>query len=214
MARVGGASPRHGGVCPRGEKVLTIGTTAEKSFEIPCDGPCPALEAALHAQLIFWYIAVPFGCPFSFACADHMHFPVVGKAPSVLLGAPSCSPWGPQGAVPAWWCGARAGVRRPVTLARPTGCRVRRVPCCAVLCGSSGVCVGASVQLPGFRVAWLVLVLGLLLLIPCSQLTQGTRSLVIKPASNDNDSAIDLHGKSQTYKTLSRIDDTLPITLS
>ena len=157
MVRVGGASPPHGGACPWGQKVLTGGATAEKSFETRYDMPCPSLEAALHAQLIFWYIAVPFGCPFSFACADHMYTPVGGKAPLVLLGAPSCSPWEPRAAVPARWCGARADVRQPVAFAQPAGCRVRRVRCHAALCGSGGVCVGASVQLPWFRVAWYVL---------------------------------------------------------
>ena len=42
-----------------GRKVLTIGTTAEKRFEIRYHMPCPALGAALHTQLIIWYIAVP-----------------------------------------------------------------------------------------------------------------------------------------------------------
>ena len=140
-----------------GRKVLTIGTTAEKSFEIRYNMPCPPLVAVLHAQLIIWYIAVPFGCPSRFACAVHMYTPVGGKAPLVLLGAPLCSPWEPRGTVPARWCGARAGVRRPVALARPAGRRVCSVPCCAVLCGSGGVCVGALVRLPGVTVAWLVL---------------------------------------------------------
>ena len=36
--------------------------------------------------------------------------PAGGKAPSVPLGAPLCSPWEPQGAVSARWCGARARV--------------------------------------------------------------------------------------------------------
>ena len=136
-------------------KVLIIGTTAEKIFEIRYDMPCPALEAALHAQPIILYIALPFDLPFGFACADHMYTPIDGKAPSVLLGAPPCSPWEPRGCVPARWCGARACARRPVALARSAGCRARRVPCCAVPRGSGGVCVGASVRLPEARVAWL-----------------------------------------------------------
>ena len=94
-----------------GRKVATIGTTAEKGFEIWADMPCPALEVPLNAQPIIWYIAVPLGCPFSFACADHMYTPVGGKSPSVLLGATPCSPWEPWGAVPAQWCDARACVR-------------------------------------------------------------------------------------------------------
>ena len=76
----------------RGRKVATIGTTAEKSFEILYDRPCPALEASLHAQPIIWYFAVPFGCLFSFACADHMYTPVGGRAPSVHPRAPYGSP--------------------------------------------------------------------------------------------------------------------------
>ena len=39
--------------------------------------------------------------------------PAGGKAPSVPLGAPLCSPWGTQGAVPARWCRARARVCLP-----------------------------------------------------------------------------------------------------
>ena len=136
-------------------KLLIIGTTVGKSFEIRYDMPCPALEAALHTQPIIWYIAVPFGCPFSFACADHMYTPVGGKAPSVLLSAPLCSSWEPRGAVPARWCGARACVRRPFALARHVFCRARRVPCSAEPRGSGCVCVGASVRLPEVRVTWL-----------------------------------------------------------
>ena len=67
--------------------------TAEKSFQIRYDMPCPALEAAVHAQPIIWYFAVPFGRPFSLPCANHMY-----KAPSVPPGATPCSPWEPQGA--------------------------------------------------------------------------------------------------------------------
>ena len=137
----------------RGRKVLKIGTTAEKSFEIWYDTPCPAPEAALQAQPIILYIAVPFGFPFSFACADRMYTPVGGRAPSVLFGAPPCSPWEPRGAVPARWCGVCACARRPVALALSAGCRARRVPRRAVLRGSGGVCVGASVRLPEARVA-------------------------------------------------------------
>ena len=88
--------------------------TAEKSFKIRYDMPCPALEAALHAQPIIWYFAVPFGRPFSFVCANHMYTPVGGQAPSVPFGASSCSPWEPQGAAPARWCSARVRVCLPV----------------------------------------------------------------------------------------------------
>ena len=117
--------------------------------------PCPALEAVLHAQPIILYMALTFGFPFSFASADRVYTPVGGKAPSVLLGAPPCSPWEPRGAVPAWWCAVRACARRPVALGPSAGCRARRVLCCAVPRGSGGVCVGASVRLPEARVAWL-----------------------------------------------------------
>ena len=137
-----------------GRKVLIIGKTGEKSFEIRYGMLCPALEAALHAQPIIWYIAVPFGCPFSFACADHMYTPVGGKSPSVLLSARLCSPCEPLGAVPAQWCGVCACVRRPVAMAWRAGFRTRRVPCRAVPRGSAGLCVGASVRLPEVRVAW------------------------------------------------------------
>ena len=89
------------------------GLTAAKSFQIWCYIPCPAL-AALHAQPIIRYFAVPFGRTGSSACAIHMYTPVGGKDPSVPLGVSPCSPWEPQGAVPARWCGARARVCLPV----------------------------------------------------------------------------------------------------
>ena len=47
--------------------------------------------------------------PVPFKCTT----PVGGKAPSVPLGASPCSPWEPQGAVFARWCGARARVCLP-----------------------------------------------------------------------------------------------------
>ena len=110
---------------------MISGLTAAKSFQIRCGFPCPAL-AALHAQPIIRYFAVPFGRPFSFVCAIHMHTPVDGKAPSVPLGASSCASWELQGAVPAWWCGAIARVCLPA---------VRRiVPCFA------GYVAGVSVS--------------------------------------------------------------------
>ena len=57
--------------------------------------------------------------PVPFICTP----PVSGKAPLVPLGASPCSPWEPQGAVPAGSCGARARVCLPA---------VRRiVPCFA-----------------------------------------------------------------------------------
>ena len=115
--------------------------TAEKSFPIWYDTPCPALEAALHAQPIIWYFAVPFGRPLSFACPIHMYTPVGGKAPSVPLGASPFSPWEPQGAALAPWCGARVRVCPPVL------CRV--VPCLA------GYVAGVSVLQCGVWLGWL-----------------------------------------------------------
>ena len=143
------------GRVPGGRKVLRTGTTAEKRFEISYDMPCPALEEVLHAKAVILYIAVPFGVPSSLACANRMYTPVGGKAPSVLFGAFRCSLWEPGAAVPAWWCGVRAFARWPDASARSARCRARCVPCRALLSGSGGVCVGASVQLPQARVAWL-----------------------------------------------------------
>ena len=149
-----------------GRKVATIGTTAEKSFQIRYDMPCPALEALLHAQPIIWYFAVPFSCPFSFACADHMYTPVGGKAPSVSLNASPCSPWEPQGAALARWRGARACVCRPVVcrvvpgLAGPMVCM--SVPQCSFQrLGWPGSCSGVGASRPGQRA-------GLGATVPCS----------------------------------------------
>ena len=74
---------------------MISGLTAAKSFQIWCHFPCPAL-AALHAQPIIRYFAVPFGRPFSFAYAIHMYTLVSGKAQSVPLHASPCSPWDPR----------------------------------------------------------------------------------------------------------------------
>ena len=97
--------------------------TARKSFQIRYNTPCPALEAALHAQPIIWPFAAPFCRPLSSACAIHMYTPVGGKAPSVPIGAFPCSPWEPKGAALARWCGAGVCVCLPVV------CRI--VPCLA-----------------------------------------------------------------------------------
>ena len=114
----------------------------EKMFEIRYDTPCPALKASSHAQFFSWYFSVSFGRPFSCAYANHMYTPVGGKAPSVPLGASPCSPWEPQGAAPARWCGARARVCLPVV------CRI--VPCLA------GSVVGVSVLQCGVqRLGWI-----------------------------------------------------------
>ena len=115
--------------------------TAGKNFQIRYVTPCPALEAALYAQPIIWYFAVPFGRPPSFACAIHMYTPIGGKAPSVPLGASPCSPWEPQGAAPARWCGA-------VFLFLPA-CRV---PHRAVSCGLCRWRAGAAVRCLAVRV--------------------------------------------------------------
>ena len=115
--------------------------TAEKRFQIRYDMPCPALEPALHAQPIIWYFAVLFGRSFSFACAIHMYTPVGGKAPSVPLGASPCSPWEPQGAALARWCGARVCVCLPLV-------------CCIVPC-LAGYVAGVSVPQCGVsRLGW------------------------------------------------------------
>ena len=127
--------------CSWGRNVRTGVLTAAKSFQIRCYIPCPAL-AALHAQPIIRFFAVPFGCPFSFACSIPMYTPVGGQAPSVTLGASSCSPWEPQGAAPARWCGARVCICLPVV------CRI--VPCLA------GYVAGVSVSQCGvWRLGWL-----------------------------------------------------------
>ena len=114
---------------------MTIGTTAEKIFEIRYDMPCPVLEAELHAQPVIWYIAVRFGCSFSFPCADRMYTPVGGKSPLVVLRASSCSSSKPRGALSVRWGSARACVPRQSPLISPGGagpavCRI--VPCLAV----------------------------------------------------------------------------------
>ena len=74
-------------------------------------------------QFIIWYFVVHFGSLFSCAGANHMYTHVGGKAPLVPLGASWCSPWEPQGAALAQWCGARARVCLSVV------CRI--VPCLA-----------------------------------------------------------------------------------
>ena len=131
--------------------------TAAKSFQIRFHFPCPAL-AALHAQPIIRYFAVPFRRPFSFACAIHMYTPVGGKAPWVPLGASPCSPWEPQCAVPARWCGARArvclpAVRRIVPYFAGYVAGVSVSQCCVWQLGwlgRLGSCLGAGT----FCLAW------------------------------------------------------------
>ena len=71
-----------------------------------------------------------------------MYTPVGGKAPSVPLGAFTCSPWEPQGAASARWCGARVCVCLLVV------CHI--VPCLA------GHVAGVSVPQCGvWRLGWL-----------------------------------------------------------
>ena len=91
---------------------MMSGLIDAKSCKIGCSFPCPAL-AVLHAQPGIRYFAVPFGRPFTFACAIHMYTPVGGMAPPVSLGASPCSQWEAQRAVPARWCGACARVCLP-----------------------------------------------------------------------------------------------------
>ena len=105
----------------RGRKVATIGTTAEKSFEIRYDMPCPALEASLHAKPIIWYFAVPFGCPFSFACADHMYqkWPTCGQGGYITpaaSGVPTASERGAESEVAHLWA---RWLRNPCRLGDP-----------------------------------------------------------------------------------------------
>ena len=108
--------------------------------------PRPALEAALHADSIILYIAVPFGFRFSLACADRTYRPVGGKAP---FGPLRCIPVFPMGAPGCCACTVvRCSFLCPLALARSEGCRARCVPCCALLRSPGGVCVGASVRLP------------------------------------------------------------------
>ena len=95
--------------------------------------------AALHAQPIIRYFAVPLGRPVSFVCANHMYTSVGGKASSVPLGAALCSAWDPQGAAPAWSCGARVRVCLPVV-------------CLMVQCFAG--CV-AGVSVSQCRIGWL-----------------------------------------------------------
>ena len=123
-----------------------------KSFPIRCYIPCPAL-AALHAQPIIRYFAVPLGRPVSLVCAIHMYSPVSGKAPSVPLGAAPSSPWEPRGADPARWCGARVRVCLPVVSLI--------VPCLA------GYVAGGSVSPCGvWRLGWLGSCSGVRMLCP------------------------------------------------
>ena len=83
-----------------------------------------------------------FGRPPSFACAIHMYTPVGGKAPSVPLGASPCSPWEPEGAAPARWCGARV--------------RVCLLVVCRIVTCLAGYVAGVSVPQCGvWRLGWL-----------------------------------------------------------
>ena len=149
---------------PWGRKVATVSMTAGKSLQIWYDTPCPALEAALHAQPIIWYFAVPFGRPLSFACAIHMYTQVGVKfAPLWCI---PVLPMGTQGCCSGSWCGARVRVWLPVV------CLI--VPCLAgylarVLVPQCGVWrlgwLGSWFRVGGFRLARRA---GLGLTLPCS----------------------------------------------
>ena len=74
--------------------------------------PAPPWQCCMHnpsSGTSRCSVAVLPVSPVQFICTP----PAGGKAPSVPLGASLCSPWEPQGAVPAWWCGARVRVRLP-----------------------------------------------------------------------------------------------------
>ena len=130
-----------------GRKILKTGTTcpvppwSQRYMDNPssCTSRCPS--AFLSVAL------VPIVCTPP-SVAKTLRF-------AILFIASPCSLWEPWGALPAWWCGVRARVCWPVALAQSTGRQARCVPCCAVLRGSGGVCVGASVRLPEVRVVWL-----------------------------------------------------------
>ena len=80
-----------------------------RKFFSPADAlfPAPPWQGGMHNPLssISWcsVAVLPVSLvPLIFTPA------VGGKAPPVPLGVSLCSPWEPQGVVPAWWCCARA----------------------------------------------------------------------------------------------------------
>ena len=96
-----------------GRNVMISGLTAVKTFFKYCAlFPAPPWQRCTYdpsSGTSRCSVAVLPVSPVSFISKP----PVGGKAPSVPLGASLCSPWEPQGAVPARWCGARARVCLP-----------------------------------------------------------------------------------------------------
>ena len=127
----------------RGRKVATIGTTAEKHFQLRYDMPCPALEGALHARPIIWHFAVSFQLRL-FRSYVHLRR---WQGP---LGPPGCIPVLPMGAP---GCCAYSVLRclclcPPVCLFGPLG--AGPAVCCIVPC-FAGLVVCVSVPQCGFR---------------------------------------------------------------
>ena len=103
--------------------VRCLSTVGEKSndklfdrckffFKIGALFPAPPWQLCVHnpsSGTSRCSVAVLPVSPVPFICTP----PVGGKAPSVPLGASPCPPWEPQGAFPAWWCGAGACVCLP-----------------------------------------------------------------------------------------------------
>ena len=94
---------------PRGRKAMTSGWTAVKKLFLSVGAlfPAPPWPCCMHNPLsgISWCsVAVLPVSLVPLICTP----PVGGKAPPVPLGVSLCSPWEPQGVVPAWWCCARA----------------------------------------------------------------------------------------------------------
>ena len=96
---------------PRGREAMTSGRTAVKIFS-PAGAlfPAPPSQCGMHNPLSGISRCSVAVLPVSLVpllCTP----PVGGKAPPVPLGVSLCSPWEPQGVVPARWCGARARAR-------------------------------------------------------------------------------------------------------
>ena len=94
---------------PRGRKAMTSGRTAVEAFSpVGALFPAPPWQCCMHNPLsgISWCsVAVLPVSLVPLICTP----PVGGKAPPVPLGVSLCSPWEPQGVVPARWCCARPG---------------------------------------------------------------------------------------------------------
>ena len=84
----------------------------KKFFQFGAHFPAPPWQRYMHnpsSATSRCSMAILPASPVPFICTP----PVGGKAPLVPLGASPCSPWEPQGAVPARWCGAFARVCLP-----------------------------------------------------------------------------------------------------